>query len=177
MPDSFAAPNLLPPDFINVSSPRGTVFSSRTDRFQVSANAGVAPIEFDNLAQGHSEQFATFSPQRLFSGLDSVTTQVDFFVPGSTTPATTDGFGAVFTDWTGPGRRSSTTASTLSCSPCSRAPVSPGAQTLSFLGVGFSDSVVASVRIRSGDVPPQLAERRNRDVVVMDDFIYGEPVG
>ncbi|MGH4022078.1 MAG: hypothetical protein ACRDT0_23155, partial [Pseudonocardiaceae bacterium] len=103
MPDQFAAPNLFPADFFNVNSPRGVVFSTRGSGFQVSANAGVAPIEFDNLNPSYSEQFAPFSRQRLFTALDSRVMEVHFFVPGSTTPATTSGFGAVFTDVDRPG--------------------------------------------------------------------------
>src|SRR5262249_23609034 len=42
--------------------------------------------------------FRTFSPERLFTALDSNITEVLFFVPGTPIPATVDGFGAVFTD-------------------------------------------------------------------------------
>lgn len=54
-------------------------------------------------------------------------------------------------------------------------PVSPGSQTLSFLGVRFLNARVARVRITSGNTRPGLDETRARDVVVMDDFIFGEP--
>src|SRR5438046_10299232 len=46
VPDALAAPNNLPPNFFNVNSPRGVVFSTPGSGFQVSANSGVAPIEF-----------------------------------------------------------------------------------------------------------------------------------
>jgi hypothetical protein len=44
--------------------------------------------------------------------------------------------------------------------------------SLSFLGVGFDTASVFFVRITSGD---RILRTPNRDVVVMDDFIYGEP--
>jgi hypothetical protein len=43
---------------------------------------------------------------------------------------------------------------------------------LSFLGVGFDTASVFLVRITSGD---RVLKAPNFDVVVMDDFIYGEP--
>ena len=98
VPDAFSAPNLLPADFFNVNSPRGVVFSTHGSGFQVSANAGVAPIEFNNINPTYSGLFTTFSPQRLFTALKSKFVDVRFFVPGSSTPATTSGFGSVFTD-------------------------------------------------------------------------------
>ena len=54
VPDAFADPNLLPLNFFNVNSPRGVVFSTPGSGFQVSGNAGVAPVEFDNLGAGYS---------------------------------------------------------------------------------------------------------------------------
>src|SRR6266496_5403915 len=98
VPDALSAPNNLPANFFNVNSPRGVVFSTPGTGFQVSANAGVAPVRFDNINPTYSTTFTTFSPQRLFTALGSTVLDVNFFVPGSTTPATTSGFGAVFTD-------------------------------------------------------------------------------
>src|SRR5438093_3403006 len=99
VPDALAAPNNLPANFFNVNSPRGVVFSTAGTAFQVSATAasGTA-VEFGNLNATYTSIFQTFSPQRLFTALGSNVVDVTFFVPGSTTPATTSGFGAVFTD-------------------------------------------------------------------------------
>src|SRR6476659_8611043 len=71
VPDAFAAPNNLPANFFNVNSPRGAVFSTPGTGFQVSANAGIAPIQFDNIAPTYSQTFEPFSPQRLFTSLGS----------------------------------------------------------------------------------------------------------
>src|SRR5437773_6308679 len=98
VPDALSAPNNLPANFFNVNSPRGVVFSTSGTGFQVSGNAGIAPIEFDNINPTYSSIFQTFSPQRLFTALGSNILDVNFFVPGSNTPATTNGFGAVFID-------------------------------------------------------------------------------
>ena len=91
VPDAFSAPNNMPADFFNVTSPRGAVFSTPGTGFQVSANAGIAPIQFDNIDPTYSQTFEPFSPQRLFTSLGSNIVDVDFFVPGTTKPATTNG--------------------------------------------------------------------------------------
>src|SRR5947208_1305267 len=49
VPDAFSAPNLLPANFFNVNSPRGVVFSTPGTGVEVSANAGIAPVEFGNI--------------------------------------------------------------------------------------------------------------------------------
>ena len=56
----------------------------------------------------------------------------------------------------------------------SSVPASPGNLSLSFLGVVFEDPRIALVRITTGDTAPGPNDGR-RDIVVMDDFIYGEP--
>src|SRR4051794_12163274 len=40
VPDALAAPNALPANFFNTTSPRGAVFATTGSGFQVSANAG-----------------------------------------------------------------------------------------------------------------------------------------
>lgn len=176
VPDDRSAPNNLPADFFNTNVPRGAVFTTGGSGFQVSGNAGVAPIEFDNLNPKYSAQFGVFSPQRLFTAVDSRVLEVNFFVPGSTTPATVSGFGAVFTDVDRLGSkieyfdRNGRRIGSLPVPP------RPGAQTLSFLGVKFNGAPVAKVRITSGTVDPGRDEGGKADVVVMDDFLFGEPV-
>ncbi len=71
VPDALSAPNNLPANFFNVNSPRGTIFSTGGTGFQVSANAGVAAVRFDNINPTYSNTFQTFSPQRLFTALGS----------------------------------------------------------------------------------------------------------
>jgi hypothetical protein len=187
VPDAFAAPNLLPPDFFNVNSPRGVVFATPGSGFQVSANQDNptgTPIAFGNLNPTYPAIFRTFSPQRLFTALDSPITEVHFFVPGSTTPATVSGFGAVFTDVD---LRTSTQIEYFDADGkrLFRAFVQPLPQqhhTLAFLGVRFEEGErIAKVRITSGNAslsPTTFDGKLDRvvvDLVVMDDFIYGEP--
>jgi len=175
VPDALSAPNNLPANFFNVNSPRGVVFNTPGTGFQTSANAGVAPVRFDNINATYSAQFQTFSPQRLFTTLGSNITDVNFFVPGSATASYTSAFGAVFADVD----LSSTTSiqffDTLGLSLGTFfAPVANNG--LSFLGVQFNAGErIGHVRITSGNTPVGPTETVGLDVVVMDDFIYGEP--
>ena len=174
-PAAFSAPNALPANFFNVNSPRGVVFSTPGTGFQVSANAADGPVEFGNLNAAYPAQFQPFSSQKLFTAIASNTMDVDFFVPGSTTPAAVRGFGAVFTDVDA--------ANTTSLSFFGLNDELLGTffaptfdNGLSFLGVSYSSDVITRVRITSGTTALGPLEGAATDVVVMDDFLYAEPV-
>jgi hypothetical protein len=135
--------------------------------------------------------FQAFSPVRLFSPVGSNQTEVEFFVPGSqgAVAATTTGFGVVFTDvdrpnGTGPqGRLGHLRASALieyfdqygSLLYTGVVPASPGNASLSFFGVVFADARIARVRITAGNKAPGGDDTPRADIVMMDDFLYGEP--
>jgi hypothetical protein len=192
VPSQFSAPNNLPANFFNSNSPRGAVFSTPGTGFQVSANA-VNPtntaVRFGNLNPNYPSIFQTLSPEKLFTALDSNVTDIDFFVAGSNTPALVSGFGSVFTDvdqpdGSGPGekrgnRKSSTLIEYFGAGGellfSSFVPASPGNGGLSFFGIVFPDARIAHVRVTSGSVPPGADDDDKQDVVVMDDFLYGEP--
>jgi len=132
-----------------------------------------------------------FSNMRLFTPVGSNITEALFFRPASngSIPATVTGFGAVFTDvdqpdGSGPGeKRGNRGASTLmeffgvngELLYSSFVPASPGDGSQSFFGVKFTDARIARVKITTGDVAPGPDDDSNNDIVVMDDFIYGEP--
>jgi hypothetical protein len=178
VPDAFSAPHDLPANFFNANSPRGAVFFTPGTGFQVSAdtdNPTNTPVRFGNIHPLFPQLFSTFSPQRLFTALESNITETLFFVPGSPTGATVGGFGAVFTDVN---RADSTKIEYFDAHGgllFSRSVLQGSAArgSLSFLGVAFdAGERVYMVRITSGNRTPRVPAR---DVVVMDDFIYSEP--
>jgi hypothetical protein len=178
-PDAFSAPNNLPPDFFNVNTPRGVVFATAGAGFQVSATAASGtPVRFGNINPTYTNEFQTFSPERLFTPIGSNVLDVNFFVPGSTTPALTNGFGAVFTDVD---LANTTGLEFFDASNASLgtffvpAGTTPDA-SLSFLGVDFGSKTVSRVRITNGNAALGPDEGGSLDLVVMDDFLYGEPV-
>lgn len=175
VPNQFASPNGFPPDFFNVNSPRGSVYSTPGSGFEVSANlASGQPLEFDNLEPGISADFTPFSPQRLFTAVGSTITDVHFFIPGTTAPAFVTGFGAVFT---GVAVANTTFIQLFDRQDDLIASVyapAAGAGSLSFAGFFDTNARIGRVRITSGEVP--LGSRLPGDRVAMDDFIYAEPV-
>jgi hypothetical protein len=135
----------------------------------------------------YADIFQPFSLLRLFSPIESRVTVVDFFLPGSngSIPAGTTGFGLVLTDVDQPeGSVKRLLGSTVieyfdvhgRLLYKGFAPASPGDASVTFFGVVFEEPVIARVRIRTGDEAPGLDDARRRDIVMMDDFIYGEPV-
>lgn len=150
---------------------------------------GGLAVLFNNPSYGTI--FKPFSNLRLFTPVGSNITEALFFKPGSNgdIAATVTGFGAVFTDidqpdGSGPSeKRGNRGASTLieffgvngELLFSSFVPASPGDGSQSFFGVKFNDARIARVRITTGDVAPGPDDDSNNDIVVMDDFIYGEP--
>ena len=175
VPDAFSAPNQLPADFFNVNSPRGVVFSTPGTGFQVSANAVPGPIDFGNINPTYTTIFEPFTPQKLFTALGSTITDVNFFLPGTTTPALTSAFGAIFSDVDLAGSTMEFFDVTNSSLGVFTVPFLAGNQTFSFLGVVFDSPIVSRVRITSGNTALGPNESADHDLVVMDDFIYGEP--
>jgi hypothetical protein len=99
VPDARSDPNALPADFFNVTSPRGAVFSTPGSGFLVSATAASGtPVRFGTLQANYPNDFAAFSAERLFTATGSNVMDVNFFLPGTTTPATVSGVGAIVSD-------------------------------------------------------------------------------
>jgi hypothetical protein len=136
--------------------------------------------------------FQAFSPVRLFSAVGSNRTDARFFIPGGgELPAATKAFGAIFSDvdlqeavvvkdeHKEAKQVSPTTMLFYDANGklLHRAvvPASKGDASLSFVGVLFADARIARVRIQAGNVNPGPNDSGKRDVVMMDDFIYGEP--
>ncbi|MDQ4123280.1 MAG: VCBS repeat-containing protein [Acidobacteriota bacterium] len=189
VPDQFAAPNNLPPNFFNVNSPRGVVFSSiGGNTFQVSARTGNltnAALLFGDIDPSYAGEFKTFSPERLFAARTGASfpnnvVEISFFIPGTSIPATVSGFGVVFTDvdladsafiefYARDGSRLGGQAFHAS----------PADKGLSFIGVFFNAGErIARAVITSGNNRLQAGNTDGaggRDIVAMDDFIYGEP--
>jgi len=186
--DPATAPTTAPvtpfTTFLNI---RGALFTTPgTGLSQAPASGGAnggLEVLFDNDTYGATFKF--FSPVRLFTPVGSRFTDGFFFVPGTggATPAAVRGFGAVFTDVDKPDGAPINYHSTQieyfgadgSLLVRGLVPAAPGDGGLSFFGIVFDEAVIARVRIRTGDASPGPDDGRQKDIVMMDDFIYGEP--
>jgi hypothetical protein len=180
VPDEFAAPNALPSDFFNAPEApraRGAVLRTPGDHVAVSADsdnpAGVA-ARFGDVNPSYTEEFQTFSEERLFSPIGSNVVNLRFYLPGTDTPAAVRGFGAVYTDVD----RKETAAFQffdVDGDSLGKFAVPVSENGLSFLGVAFRNAIVGRVRIVYGNTELGPDDSRRYDVAVMDDFIFGEP--
>jgi hypothetical protein len=179
VPPAFTNTFTFPGDFFNQNfSPRarGVVFSTDGSGLSVSDN------DFAFINPAYDVEFNAFSPVRTFSAIGSASTRVDLFVAGTGTPARSTGFGVVFSDVDQMGSASikllgahGNSLGVYQAPPCSGG--------FSFVGVQFPTPLVTAIDIRSGHGPlgPAAADVSNRDhgpardLVIMDDFVYGEP--
>jgi len=177
VPAGFTNNDALPGNFFNATSPRGVLFTTNGSGFHVS-NQG-----FIEVNTAYAGEFNFFSPFKLFVATGSTITDINFVVAGSTMPAVVTGFGSVFEDV---GRAHSTTIEYFDAAGNSllkvAAPRRSDDNGQSFAGAVFASAIVARVRITAGDTPLGADALDNvkgagqkRDLVTMDDFIYGEP--
>lgn len=186
--DAPGLPFDMPGNFFDKVVPRGIIFKTARGEFRVS-NPG-PPIVDDRfnsiLPPSVSTMFQRFSAPRLFSPLFSNKFKAVFRVPDKNQKAAVTGFGAVFTDVDAVGK---TKITYLDRSGCKLAvlKVAPKNRGLSFAGLVVLDKktmkpvpVVARIKVELGSISLWNFARNYAgvyfaDVVVADDFIYGEP--
>ena len=177
VPDELAAPNFMPSDFFNAAEApraRGAFFSTPGEGIQVSAdrdNPAGTPPYFTNINPEYT--FKTFSEERLFSPIGSNVVDLTFFIPGTNTPATVRGFGAVYTDVDTNHTAFEYFDKDGNSLGAFETPTKDAG--LSFLGVVFPEPVVFRVQIRYGTTALGPNDSADSDVAVMDNFIYAEP--
>jgi hypothetical protein len=124
--------------------------------------------------------FLFFSPNRLFAPIGSNITEGLFSIPGTggNVPAGVSGFGAVFSDVDLQGATTIEYFDNFGDSIGEFVvPATTGNQTFSFLGIvlGPGEGLVSRILITTGTTALGPNESATVDLVVMDDFLYGEP--
>jgi hypothetical protein len=160
--------------FAGFQANRGALFTTGGTGFVQATPPGLA-TQFSNPT--YANIFQTFSSPRLFSPIGSNVTDVNFFVPGpgTTTAATTNAFGAVFTNV----RLANTTSIEFfnrigtSIGKFSAPVASAG---LSFLGIQYNaGEEIFRARLLTGNSALGPNDGGSVNVVAMDNFIHGEP--
>ena len=169
------APEEMPGDFFNTNVKAGAIFSTDGTGFRNSAS------DFSEINPAYADEFNAFSPLKTFMPIGSAELTTTFRIPGLETVAATRGFGVVFSDVERMGAASIKLFDAAGRSLGQyHAPVRSDPAGFSFVGVTFASPLVASVRITSGQAAlgedvQDLSDGGNRDLVVMDDYLYAEP--
>src|SRR5262245_27079897 len=175
VPAALTGVDTFPANFFNVNSKRGALYSTPGTGLRVDS------ADFAAINPGLAAQFTTFTAKKLFMPVGSNQVDVTFRLAGTDTPGLVKGFGAVFVDVDRPG---SATIEYFDVDGQRLAivtvPNHAGAQLLSFSGAVFQAPIVARVRITSGDAAltatiNDISAGGTQDLVVMDDFVFGEP--
>jgi hypothetical protein len=165
----------FPNDFFNVNSPRGLIYEPTGPGLEVSDQS------FVNLGPQYAGEFIPFSGTKLFSPVGTNDVVVRFAVAGSDTKASVRGIGVVFSDVDKPNK---TAIELLGVNGeilgHFTAPTRSDRRGLSFLGIVFRNPVIRTVHVIAGDGnlgngSVDVSQGGLHDLVVMDDFIYGEP--
>jgi hypothetical protein len=172
VPAELTNNNAFPADFFN---PNGLIYSVLGSGLRVTDN------DFADINPTYADQFASFSPPKTFAPIGSEVSEVTFRVAGSGIPAAVTGFGVVFSDVDRMGA-ASLKLFTVDGKSLGQyhAPVRSDGNGQSFVGVVFDEAIIARVVITSGQAPLGAAENDvsdggNRDLVVFDDLLFGEP--
>jgi hypothetical protein len=163
--------------FTTFQNTRGATFTTPgTGLTQAAVTGGLLSLNLINPT--YATLFAPFSPNRLFAPIGSNITDGVFSIPGTggTTPAGVLGFGAVFSDVDLAGTSITFTTSAGGIGTLA-VPTFPGNQTFSFLGIllGPGEGLITGASIVTGTTALGPSEFTGVDLVVMDDFLYGEP--
>lgn len=163
--------------FTTFQNTRGATFTTPgTGLTQAAATGGALSLDLIN--PQYAALFAPFSPNRLFAPIGSNITNGVFSIPGTggNTPAGVIGFGAVFSDVDLAGTSIAFATTAGGIGPLA-VPTFSGNQTFSFLGIvlGPGEGLITGVRIVTGTTALGPSESASVDLVVMDDFLYGEP--
>jgi hypothetical protein len=171
----FNNQNNFPAAFFNTNVRAGLVLST------IGTGLRNDSLLFAEVNPAYANEFKTFSPKVMFSAVGSNQITALFQVAGAVTPAVVSGFGVVLSDVD--------LDNTTSIEPYDKngnslgryyAPRRSDANGLSFVGVKYDAVVVARVKITCGNGAigagvNDISAGGAYDLVVVDNFIFGEP--
>ena len=165
--------------FAGFQTTRGALFATPGTGF---LQTPLDAQQLDDLNPSYETTFSFFSQLRIFTALGSNFVDATFTIPGHPqSPATVDGFGAVFTDVDLP-TSAAITFFDIDNNVIFSRNVLPGTVpdgSLSFLGaIATGGERIARVRLMQGTTALGPADNPSLgvDIVAFDDYLYAEPV-
>jgi len=167
--------NDFPADFFNTNVKVGAVYTTNGTGFRNDS------LSFREVNPTYAAEFTAFSPAKIFAPVGSNQLDQLFRVAGQPTPAVVRGFGIVFNDVDVADK---TTIELFAQDGSSLgtfvSPVRTDVKGSTFVGVSFTDAIIARVRITlgTGAMGPavnDISAGGTVDLVVLDNVIYGEP--
>lgn len=179
VPDSLMGLQ-LPSDFFNPVGTFAPVSRQRGLLYAGTGNAVVSKTNFAEINMLAASEFASFSGSKTFAVTNSNLWPVEFAVAGTNLEATIKGFGLIASDVD---KANSTFLEFFEGSKSLGVyyiPVHDNTNSFSFLGVYFPDNKITQVKVghegvlAAGD--KDITQGGGKDLIILDDFIYSEPV-
>jgi hypothetical protein len=179
VPDSLEGKS-IPGDFFNPTEPGSQVSLQRGLVYAIADNARVSKTGFSDINSNASSEFSSFSGNKTFSVVNANRWPVSFEVPGQNREASVKGFGAVFSDVD----KANSTSIEFFNGQASLGqffvPPHNNQNSFSFLAVYFPNAVITEIHISHEgkliDGEKDITQGGSRDLIVLDDFIYSEPL-
>jgi hypothetical protein len=170
----------LPGNFFNPTAPGSPESRQRGLLYAENADAIVSKNFFAEINAQAATEFSNFSGDKSFAVVNAALWPVEFRVAGQTTAATVKGFGIIFSDVDKDGSTFIEYFNGDRSLGRQYVPVHSASSSFSFLGVYFPDEIITRVMVGHEGIlqlgEKDISQGGTKDLVILDDFIYSEPV-
>lgn len=181
VPVSFTNNNTFPLDFFNNTDAAGPNGRKRGLQYGGGTLLRIDSSDFSEIDPSYANQFEPFSRKKLLSPVGTNVTNVVFKIPGTNTDASVKGFGIVLSDVDSDNSSFIEFFDGAQSLGVFKAPAAAGSAKFSFLGVYFPAGKITHLKITAGNAGlaigvKDITDGGIKDLVVIDDFLYSEPV-
>jgi hypothetical protein len=171
----------LPKDFFNPTDAGAPISLKRGFAYNSDGNFRVSSNGFGGEDPDFTPQMQAFSGSKTFANVSSFAWEPEFLVAGTAEKASVKGFGAVFSDVDIENNSSLEFFNGDKSLGKYFVPTHTSNSAFSFLGVYFKNDFVTKVKITHGNATilsneKDITNGGTKDIVVLDDFLYDEPV-
>ncbi|GAA4925224.1 hypothetical protein GCM10023313_32120 [Mucilaginibacter defluvii] len=177
VPADFTSPKAFPATFFNATEKDAPDGRKRGLIYQpANTSLLVSETNFAEIDTTFKSQFKAFSKAKLFSPKGTNVSEIIFMLPGTNTPAYVTSFGVIFADVD---HAESTYIDAYQDDKLlGRYKASVANKGFSFVGLHTHKYKITRIKITSGNtaLAPNIQDGPQKDLVVLDDLIYSEPV-